>query len=337
MLTFAPNNLSSNLYSAYEVVPASENREKTSNDQHESIQMDVQNCFCLLITYNPDHDRLVQALQSIRLNTSNILVVDNGSLKQSDVQELCKNVSDSISFIGLEFNAGIAGAQNIGITHALTEGARYIWFSDQDSVYPSNYLTPMLQGLVNAAVPVAAIGPLYFDEGRGQLQPLVSFDFFSRKHAPKPGLNSVAHVISSGMVVPAKTFELVGLMAHDLFIDWVDMEWCWRAYNLHGLVTLVHGDVSMSHRLGDKHVNLFGFKIVLRSPVRHYYMVRNALYLAMWSRSLHWGQRLELFTKSWFWTVAFICLARGERMKNLRHCVRGLRDGWLKFMGPLPD
>jgi rhamnosyltransferase len=297
--------------------------------------MDVQTCWCVLITFNPEHERLEQALHSILLNTPNLLVVDNASQQQSAVQALCHKMSVSIGFVGLQRNGGIAEAQNRGIAQALAKGASHIWFSDQDSIYPSDYLVPLLQGLADAPMPVAAIGPLYLDEGRGRVQPLVRFDFFSSKHAPRLGLNPVAHVISSGMVVPANVLKLVGGMAQELFIDWVDMEWCWRAHKLHGLVTLVHGGVCMSHRLGDRHVTVLGRKIVLRSPVRHYYMVRNAMYLALWSPSLHAGQRLELFAKACIWSTVFTCIARGQRLQNLQLCLRGLRDGFLRDMGPM--
>lgn len=295
--------------------------------------MDFQTCFCVLVTYNPDHDRLTKALRSIALNTPHILVVDNASQQPASVHHLCRSVSDTIMFIGLETNLGIAGAQNKGIAEALVQGADSIWFSDQDSIYPFGYLHQLLQGLADAPEPVAAIGPIYIDEGRGQLQPLVRFDFFSSKHPPKSGLNHVAHVISSGMVVTTQALKQVGWMKQELFIDWVDMEWCWRAHNLHGLAILVHGDVCMSHILGDKHVKIFNHKIVLRSPVRHYYMIRNALYLSIWSRSLHLGQRLELFAKAWLWSAVFTYLARGERLQNLHYCTRGLRDGFLRIMG----
>ena len=302
------------------------------------IKMLMNKTGCVVVTYNSDIRRLGLTLKSILVNTPHILVVDNNSSNQTEIEAQCRNLSGTIEFMPLQGNMGIAYAQNMGISKLLSRAAELVWFSDQDSIYPKDYLIHMEKALAQANAQtlgkVAAIGPLFLDEGRAEVQPVVLFDGFSTKHDAKPGLNEAAHIISSGMLVPVDALRQVGGMAENLFIDWVDMEWCWRARRRHGLRTWVSGDVCMLHQLGDTNVRFMGRKLVLRNPSRHYYMVRNAVWLALWSDVLHLGQRVELFVKALLWTVAFAALGRGARWQHLKFCVQGLNDGLWRRMGP---
>ena len=70
-------------------------------------------------------------------------------------------------------------------------------------------------------------------------------------------------------------------MEEALFIDAVDFEWCFRVtaqgFRLYGVC-----DAEMGHSLGDRVQSFWLFRtrrISVRSPLRHYYVVRNRLLL----------------------------------------------------------
>lgn len=64
-----------------------------------------------------------------------------------------------------------------------------------------------------------------------------------------------------------------------LFIDQVDHEWCFRARSK-DLQTLVAHDAILAHDLGVGVIHFFGkAKSIHRSPIRHYFIVRNTLHL----------------------------------------------------------
>ena len=67
-------------------------------------------------------------------------------------------------------------------------------------------------------------------------------------------------------------------MREDLFIDWVDIEWCLRAES-QGLESYIVPSAIMMHSIGDDTVRVLGRDINLHSDLRNYYMVRNATYL----------------------------------------------------------
>ncbi|HFR6094685.1 TPA: rhamnosyltransferase, partial [Shigella flexneri] len=84
--------------------------------------------------------------------------------------------------------------------------------------------------------------------------------------------------ISSGTMVSKEVFEIVGMMDEELFIDYVDTEWCLRCLN-YGILVHIIPDIEMVHAIGDKSVKICGINIPIHSPVRRYYRVRNAFLL----------------------------------------------------------
>lgn len=294
------------------------------------------NVTCVLITFNPDIKILERSVGSILANGARLIIVDNGSAPPYESVTFSEGNSVLIERLGK--NHGIASAQNHGIRLALAGGADFIWLSDQDSIYEPDYMVKMLLAFETAAElgysNVAAIAPAFYDTNRGAIQPIVRFAPFTSKFLPEPGLNHVSHVIASGMLIPASVFDVVGLKQDNLFIDWVDMEWCWRAHMKYGYDIYVNGAVQMTHSLGDCHVELFGRKIILRSPFRHYFMVRNAIAIALYSEYLALPVRLELFFKALVWTMLFPLLAPTNRLEHFKSTTTGFLHGVLNRLGP---
>lgn len=79
-------------------------------------------------------------------------------------------------------------------------------------------------------------------------------------------------------MVSKEVFEIVGMMDEELFIDYVDTEWCLRCLN-YGILVHIIPDIEMVHAIGDKSVKICGINIPIHSPVRRYYRVRNAFLL----------------------------------------------------------
>jgi rhamnosyltransferase len=293
------------------------------------------NTTCILITYNPDLPKLSLAVKSILANHCNLIIIDNSSSNSLQLNHL---ITEMVRIERLDKNYGIAYAQNHGIKIAIESNPDYIWLSDQDSIYEDDYATKMIksfndaknQGLEN----IAAIGPVFYDTNREAIQPIVKFSPFTKKLLPKTGLNEVSHIIASGMFIPSDILKLVGLKDEKLFIDWVDMEWCWRASMKYGLKILVTGDVKMTHSLGDTNCEVFGYKIIIRSPFRHYFMVRNALALALHSDFLPLPVRLELSIKALIWTILFPILIKDKRYEHFKATSTAVNHGILNRLGP---
>ena len=98
-------------------------------------------------------------------------------------------------------------------------------------------------------------------------------------------------------------------MEEDLFIDWVDLEWCWRAIHM-GYFIVGNADVVIEHRLGDRSINLGSRGINLRAPSRHYYITRNAFYLATRCKYLDIWHRINICFKGFGYLFGYTFLAK---------------------------
>ena len=287
--------------------------------------------FCIIVTYQPDAVLLQCVLASIVRETPHIIQVDNTPSSQEVIAKPA-----GVQCISLGENLGIAKAQNLGIRQALKQGADLIWLSDQDTVYPENFLANMLIALQvcnHQGIRVGALAPSYLDTHKGTVQAIFRQAPFTQKIACKPGLNDVSHAIASGTLIPSSAILEIGEMQENLFIDWVDQEWCWRAKNQHGYQTVCTGDVLIEHTMGDGSVQFLGKKVSIRSPLRHYYMVRNAVHIALHSRSATAPIRCEIFAKALAWTLIFPLIAPSQKRQHLCATLTGFWDGLRNRMG----
>lgn len=165
-------------------------------------------------------------------------------------------------------NLGLARALNQGTGAAIEAGSRYVLLLDQDS-RPTR---DMFDALLAAAIGI---------EGEGRSLACVAPLLRDRKAVAGTGDHAGgASFATSGTMLTRAGWERVGPMWEPLFIDGIDHEWCFRA-RARGLETVLVREAVMEHDMGDEGVNLLGrYRPVHRSPVRHYFIVRNTLWLA---------------------------------------------------------
>lgn len=286
---------------------------------------------CVIITYNPIISDFIGVLNSIIANTGYVVIVDNGSRNIDEIRE----ISSGVQVIELDQNIGIAGALNVGMEFAMDSGADYIWLSDQDTDYESDYVARMhscINHLETSNINFAVVGPSCKEQNTNTLLPFVRFSPFTKKVIPLPGSNEVSQLIGSGMIIPVHVVDRIGMMREELFIDWVDFEWCWRATK-NGYKIIGCGDVSISHRIGDVELNVFGKRVSGHTPVRHYFMIRNGIYLSLYSRDVIFFQRVEVLLKTIYWTFVYPLFVNGNKLGHLKATLKGLFHGVVGRLG----
>lgn len=84
----------------------------------------------------------------------------------------------------------------------------------------------------------------------------------------------MSFIISSGTFTSAEAISDIGMMNEDLFIDYVDTEWCLRAldkeYKFYALP-----NVKMAHTIGDDKIKFLLWNLPVHSPWRRYFRMRN--------------------------------------------------------------
>jgi rhamnosyltransferase len=277
----------------------------------------------VVVSYEPDIRGLGRLLDALGSQVAHTLVVDNGS--RIDVAAILAGRLQA-SLISLGENRGIAVAQNVGIADTKARAADYVILFDQDSL-PDNGMVGALVQTARGVAPgtLAAVGPVPVDNRGRRLEGNAD------RHRGEGGVARVDALIASGSLVPIAALDAVGPLREDLFIDLVDTEWCLRAQKL-GLVSYIDRGVTMQHEYGEVR-EVLGVRFTSRIPVRHYYMVRNFIWLLRqgWV-PLVW--KLRSLPRFVLQQVVSATLAppRGVRWQMIG---RAIRDGLAGRTGPI--
>jgi rhamnosyltransferase len=299
----------------------------------------------IIVTYQPNTEGLCEVVAQALTQTDALVIVDNGSSPQVVEWLRQQEQGGRLTLLAQGKNTGIAAAQNAAIEWASGSGFEFVLILDQDSV-PSpemvSVLIEALEVLERAGVQVAAVGPLpvdpRYEAGMSffRVRGLSAYPVSIDATATEPV--DVAYLISSGTLARCTIFKQVGLMDEGLFIDGVDLDWCFRA-GRHGYAVYVVPPARLLHMLGDRRRGVrfvFGYWTILQhSPRRLYYMVRNALLMA---RRPHVpiGWTLLSLKMTLKRLVAFGLLLP-PRWKNLCMMLAGLWDGLIGRTGPLAE
>lgn len=292
----------------------------------------------VIVSYKPDHTRLLALLESVARQVRSVVVVDNGSSAETVHYLRSLRVRLDFELIEFEQNRGIAAAHNAGIQLAKDRKHDFVLLLDHDSCLKPRCVTALMhahQNLCDAGVRLAAVGPQYRDETSGLPAPFLRYTRWrSLKIYPRNTLDTVeaSVLISSGSLIAVTAIDAIGLMDEGLFVDGVDWDWCFRAsslgYRLFGI-----GAACMTHSLGDSGIHLLRWVIPLHSPLRHYYAYRNALLLCRratvpWSWKLHFSSRLAI-------RFAVYMVLAPHRLQRCRYILRGVADGLANRSGSI--
>ncbi|MFT4257474.1 MAG: glycosyltransferase family 2 protein [Pseudoxanthomonas sp.] len=290
----------------------------------------------MVVTYRPNLALLRQALAQCRRQVGGTVVFDNASA--ASTFDALADVLDGTEVLRSPVNIGLAAALNRGIDRARERGFRYVLLLDQDSVPAEGMVRALrteLERLRANGVPAGAVGPQALDARNGLPAPFVRVGFpFNRKIPGGPGqCIECDFLISSGCLIPLDVLDQAGAMDEGLFIDNVDLEWCFRVraagMKLYGIC-----DARMQHAIGDalrpSRVRRGG--VFVHRPLRLYYIMRNRVLLYR-RRHTPWawiGQDLLRLPMKFCSTVLF----QPPRREYLRCMLRGLRDGLRGVVGP---
>ena len=287
----------------------------------------------VVVAYHPDA-LFLDRLADIEAQVETVVVVDNTPGGATTLRT--PNLHRDFVVLGAGGNVGVARALNMGCEWACERGYSWVLTMDQDSrVGPA-----MVETMVDAALrrtdlarvavlaPVADLGAtrgapaLFLRRRPGSL-------FCFERVVVRPGeVSPVSIVISSGSLLSMRAFRALGGLCDDLFIDYVDTEYCLRC-NAAGYRVLVVGSATMSHRLGDKHeVTVLGrtFAPTFHDPRRLYYIARNRVHMYRWyaAKFPHW---LAFDLVAGGYNLVRVLLAEPGKRAKVWAMVRGTVDG----------
>ena len=285
--------------------------------------IDYMNIYIVLVAYNTDVDFLCENL--INNSKYEFVICNNGDSK------LCFLASENVTVFDFNQNLGIAAAQSKGMKYAFDSGADYVVQVDDDSIIDSK----LIDGLVarykilrENNINVGLVAPKHFDKIDKQVD---------EKRLPKGhyfrdfNVTSVHATISSCSIISKDVYKVVGGMEDDLFIDYVDWEYCWRIKD-YGFDVFRVEDLLLAHRVGNGKKKIIGsIDARIPSPIRHYYHTRNTILLFFRSYSPKRVMIKELFKIPVKVVIYPFVFSNGlERLKFLS---KGILDGILGRKG----
>ena len=284
----------------------------------------------VVVTWQPDLVVLGELLGALSPQVAQVVLVDNGTCDPR-FRGFCA-ARPALRLVELGENRGLAHAINVGIEHARGQaGVSHVLLMDQDSVPDAGMVEALMAAFERAGANgrVAAVGPRFRDPRESGDAPFVRIRFpFNRKLRCDGRCDTIRSdfLISSGCLIPLAVLDDVGAMDDALFIDNVDLDWCFRAsaagYALHGVC-----GARLRHSLGEtrRHVPGMPRGIVVHPPQRLFYMMRNRvlLYRRGYTPRRWVAQDLPRLV------VKFLLFALlvAPRRKNLRCMLAGLWTG----------
>lgn len=294
----------------------------------------------VIVTYFPDPAALSTLLKATSPQVWKVILIDN--TPAPEMQSTLESLAPEADRIINGTNRGLAAAQNQGIQRAAALGCSHVLLLDQDSV-PTQGMTEALvrasAGLQAEGVPLAAVGPRWYDRNRGRNAPFTRLGWARMHKLQCQASDEVIEcdtLVASGCLIPLSVLDEVGLMDESLFIDQVDVEWGLRAQScgrrLFGVCA-----AELLHAIGERNVRVWfspGRQIPVHSPVRDYYLVRNTIEV-FFRRPAPWRWRL-LQAVQLPGLMLVMITQMAPRLQRARRIGRGLLDGLRGRLGSAP-
>jgi rhamnosyltransferase len=233
-----------------------------------------------IVTYHPDAD-FERCVQLLRPQVGRMVVIDNHS-DEAELEQL-RILANRFDFVLIENpdNYGIAVALNQAIEWTKKQpGCEFILFFDQDSFASENFASAMVSEYRK-----------HSDEDRVFLvMPNIIHRRTGAKYRHYTYRGKYLVSQTSGSMLPLRVFAEVGLYKEDLFIDYVDYEFCLRAVS-HGWSIICCQSAVLYHDPGSaRQFSILGIRKVTASnytPLRKYYLMRNGIWTIRKYRSLY--------------------------------------------------
>lgn len=281
--------------------------------------------FGIIVVYNPNINELYRMIQSLYNQVDYILIGNNSNYDV--ILDLDEN--EKLKIFNFGNNLGIAKAQSICMKWAFDNNADYILQMDQDSIPHEDLVSNLLSCysvLCDNGYNVGVVGVVDYDKDlKQELKLNDNFKSIGNYH-----VMFTDYIISSGTLISKNSYDSVGGMDDDLFIDLVDFEYCWRL-SAKGFINAKCYEANIAHKVGLGRLKIGFLKLYTPSPIRQYYQYRNFILLL----------NRNYVPLKWKITELFKCLANlvfsplflGDYKLRIKYICKGIYAGIMRKKG----
>jgi len=234
--------------------------------------------YIIILNWNGWKDTIecVDSCLQLRYPAFRILVVDNASSDGSET--ILRAQFPHIELMQAGANLGYAGGNNVGISHALANGADYLWLLNNDTKVDPGALDEMVRVAIDDAT-VAMVGPKILLHSRPQYLNCVGSTINLLTGQPRliglgekddgrfDGNKEMDSLSGCSLLVSKEIVEKVGLMDERFFLYYEETDWILRAKRA-GYRMMYVSQAKIWHKVS---ASIGGHQ----SPLMLYYMTRN--------------------------------------------------------------
>lgn len=284
-----------------------------------------QTVICSIVTTFSPNDGFPDRIFTLQEQVQAVIIVDDGATEEN--RTLLKGWFSGIPGIVLlhhTSNRGVAAALNTGMELAGIMGYSYVLLLDDDSLVTMGMVATLMEALANNSKGMSAIvGP--------------SYNFLCKVVVAESGARTkeVPTIITAGTLIPIKVYYQVGRFREELFIDFVDHEYCLRARSL-GVRILQCQTACMVQPIGQTQNTFWGELRSVHNQTRTYYFFRNSFavareYVLQFPVFVIWviWQQFKTFVKILFFMK--------HKKQYVGAMIQGWSDGWARRFGRIDD
>ena len=256
-----------------------------------------------------DTTACLESLRACPYPAMNVVLVDNGSVDNSVA--VLGPAFPEVTLIATGDNLGWAGGNNVGIRHALQQGADQVLLLNNDTVVAPDCIDLLAAASTRAAPGLMHPAIYYFDEpGVAQFDPLEGVVGQARDR-----ICAVNHAYGAALMLHRQVVEKVGLLDERFFLQLEETDYFHRAVAA-GFPVWAYPPARVLH----KESRSFGGR---RTPMKTYYAVRNSLLLA--SKHARGMAAVLAEVKKVYWAL---CVVAGDEQAGRKVGPVGFL-GWL--------
>lgn len=260
----------------------------------------------VVVLYNPTEDE-IKNINSYIPNVDRAVIVDNSAQNNEKIVELLINDKSKIQYFSKQENMGLCKALNIGIKLLEESGCDWALLFDADSKLGSDIVTEYKKAIEDyKGKQVALFTPVHV---------------FDRSNAvPYSGYKNVDWSMTSGWLINIEIFEKQNGFFEELFVDGLDMDYCFKSHE-NGYLLIECGKAVINHHPAETR-NCLGFKYGIASPYRYYMQARQLIWC--WKR---YKKTRIFFVYLYKW--AKVLLLFDHKIDYIKSMAKGTSDGVL--------
>ncbi len=317
----------------------------------------------VILNWNGANDTLacLDSLAGLAYSDFHVIVVDNGSIDDSLARLRGYVAPYPLTLIEVGHNLGFAEGNNVGVRHALSQGADFLLLLNNDTVVDKSVVSELVAAADSCSTCGVFSAKIFFHSEPDKLWYAGARWVPHGERFEHIGIGEIDdgktyeemvetdYASGCALFARAEVFSRIGLMDPLYFLTYEESDWCYRA-RAAGYKILFVPKAKLWHKVSAS----FGG---VESPLQLYFYSRNILlwaerhlsrraYWSLFRRTLRDSLRFSigsredgLLVKRIFW--GFRSLARNVRRGGCDASARarylGLRDYILRRFGDCPD